>query len=386
MDFLTAKQIAEQWNVSVRIVQKYCKEGRIEDVKKYGSCWMIPSNAKKPSDPRSSNKLCTKIPKYIFLTSVQLPLDKPDKVVTAISEKYRELALADNEFRRGNSAPTKKLWLKTQNSDENKLSVASLATGVAISSGDYKLYYEIENFINSCINSCTDKKQKALLSLPLVLSVVSMAAPTITPKWLVECDFSMFDAELTPFLLYLYAMHLRNIGDYKGVFYTSQSALQLCANSNSFTWLDLSFRLLCAFGAYSIGHLDYAKRYLLEALNIGMPCGFIAPFADYLGKFGGLLGQYIEQYYPQYSQPIVKLWNSSFKNWIKFHNEFTRENISTVLTVQEYQIAHLIANGATYKDTSLKMNLSTGRVKNIILNIYSKLCINKKEQLKDFIF
>ena len=44
-------------------------------------------------------------------------------------------------------------------------------------------------------------------------------------------------------------------------------------------------------------------------------------------------------------------------------------------------MARHIAHGATYAEAARQMNLSVGRVKNILLDVYAKLCINKRSQL-----
>lgn len=52
MEFLTVQQVAEKWDVSIRRVQTICNESRIKGAKKFGSCWAIPADAKKPDDLR----------------------------------------------------------------------------------------------------------------------------------------------------------------------------------------------------------------------------------------------------------------------------------------------------------------------------------------------
>lgn len=52
MDLLTTTEMAEKWNVSRRRVTTLCAEGRIEGAILRGNTWLIPSDAKKPDDPR----------------------------------------------------------------------------------------------------------------------------------------------------------------------------------------------------------------------------------------------------------------------------------------------------------------------------------------------
>lgn len=46
--YMTTKEAAEKWNVSIRQVQIYCKNGIIPDLKVAGKIYLIPSNVEKP--------------------------------------------------------------------------------------------------------------------------------------------------------------------------------------------------------------------------------------------------------------------------------------------------------------------------------------------------
>lgn len=52
MEFMSVRDAALLWNVSERRVQKFCEEGRVKGIQRFGRSWMIPKNAKKPLDPR----------------------------------------------------------------------------------------------------------------------------------------------------------------------------------------------------------------------------------------------------------------------------------------------------------------------------------------------
>ncbi len=60
MDWLTTSQMAERWNICRRRVTTLCRNGRIEGAIFKGNTWLIPDNAKKPSDNRMERK--SKIP------------------------------------------------------------------------------------------------------------------------------------------------------------------------------------------------------------------------------------------------------------------------------------------------------------------------------------
>lgn len=52
MEYLSIKQTAEKWVISVRRIQVLCSEGRIPGAMKIGSYWAIPDEADKPDDQR----------------------------------------------------------------------------------------------------------------------------------------------------------------------------------------------------------------------------------------------------------------------------------------------------------------------------------------------
>lgn len=52
MDFMTTKETARKWEVTERMVQYYCKAGRITEAVKMAGVWLIPKETEKPVDKR----------------------------------------------------------------------------------------------------------------------------------------------------------------------------------------------------------------------------------------------------------------------------------------------------------------------------------------------
>lgn len=51
-EYMTEQETAEKWKVSLRWVQRLCKEGRIGGAININRVWLIPKDAKKPADAR----------------------------------------------------------------------------------------------------------------------------------------------------------------------------------------------------------------------------------------------------------------------------------------------------------------------------------------------
>ena len=52
-EYMTAQEAAEKWNVSLRWVQRLCKEDRIDGVMNINRVWLIPKDAEKQIDGRT---------------------------------------------------------------------------------------------------------------------------------------------------------------------------------------------------------------------------------------------------------------------------------------------------------------------------------------------
>ncbi len=52
-DYMTAQEAAEKWNVSLRWVQRLCKENRIDGVLNINRVWLMPKGTNKPADGRT---------------------------------------------------------------------------------------------------------------------------------------------------------------------------------------------------------------------------------------------------------------------------------------------------------------------------------------------
>lgn len=56
MEYLTTSEVGKLWGITARRVQILCKEGRIAGAI-FKGIWLIPSDAKKPDDPRKEKAL-----------------------------------------------------------------------------------------------------------------------------------------------------------------------------------------------------------------------------------------------------------------------------------------------------------------------------------------
>ena len=68
-----------------------------------------------------------------------------------------------------------------------------------------------------------------------------------------------------------------------------------------------------------------------------------------------------------------------------FHNQFTKDNITLVLTLREYHIAILVARRVPYAQIAAQHCISVGRLKNIMQGVYGKLLISGRDELARYV-
>lgn len=56
LSYISAKEAAEKWSISQRRVAILCSEERIKGAMMVGNMWIIPANAEKPVDKRTTRK------------------------------------------------------------------------------------------------------------------------------------------------------------------------------------------------------------------------------------------------------------------------------------------------------------------------------------------
>jgi DNA-binding CsgD family transcriptional regulator len=206
-----------------------------------------------------------------------------------------------------------------------------------------------------------------------------MFAPEMAPGWLKVGDYTRLPEETLPFALYLRVKYLQNRADYPQMLAVAQTTITFLKGKGVVMYIELL--LMCASACVGLGERDRAREYLLEALALGMPYGFITPFVENVANLTGLVEECVERRYPDAYGALLAQWQYTWKNWALFHNRFARDNVPLILTLRELRIATLAASRMPYAQIARQECLSVGRVRNIVQEIYGKLLISSRDEL-----
>jgi len=393
MDYISASEASKKWGTSLRQVQRLLNASRIPHAKKLGNSWVIPADAEKPGDPRfekdqlPQKSLSAELAEVVTATTLPMPRSNPDAILDTVKEERMRLHYeSELAYLQGDFEQVKTLFQKTEGDDASRLRGCSLAIAAAISTGDYPFYMDIETYLKGFIKADTSEEIKIFAELMLASASAGAIAPNMAPEWLKKGDFSALLPQAKIDATYKRAKYFQALGQFESMLAIAQTALGFHVAKVGFTFHDISFPVVCAAACCGLGRLDEAKNYLADALSFALPHGFITPFAESATAFGGLLEQILEQKFPGYYKAVTDAWQRTYTNWVTFHNRFTKDNITLILSLRDYQIAQMAAQGIPFKKIAEHFHISLGTLNNNMQDIYRKLYIHGKKELKNYVF
>ena len=391
--YRTVSETADAWGVTKRRVNMYIAGGRIPGVVRTGHLWLIPNDAVKPGDRRGAVKptaydLFEDLNSLIEVVERPWPQNDPDAILPMVIEDRLRLQLEGRlAYLRGDCARVVRCFRQLEGDTAAKLYASSLTIAAAIGIGDYPLYLEIETFLHHIIKEYGEKTPiSAFAELCLATASTGTITPAMVPEWLKEGDFSRLPAKVRPDAVYKHAKYLQSIGSFESMLVTAKIAISLCCSENTMSFHDIYFRVICAAACTGLRRMDEVTFWLKDAISLALPHGFIMPIAESAIAFHGLLEQLLEREYSTRKNIFFKLWENAFANWVSFHNHFTKDNITCILSMREQEIAIMVTYRIPRMQIAEQLHISEGRLNNIIGEIYEKLHISSRDELTKYIF
>ena len=396
MEYISAAEAAEEWGVTPRQVQRLLADNRITGARKHGRDWLIPADAEKPGDPRFEKTVTPPNTEQDTFSRAEKNIgflkfsrDDPYSILNTITdEKLRLIPEAVLAYMRGDFERVKCCYSETTGDGFTKLIVSAIAVPAAISLGDYPFFLEVENWLKGVIKMQYDVSTTAYAELALANGYMGAFAPGMVAEWIKTGDFSVlhklarFDAS---FSRVVYFQCMKKYESMLDTAHTTLSLIGLVSTEKEFSLSELTLRIRCAIACQCLDRADDAKKYLLEAMDIALPNGFITQFAETITALGGLTEQCLMQMYPQWYDAVIEQAHRLINNWVTFHNNFTKDNITSILTVQEAHVAVLAARKIPRARIAKQLNYSEGWVDKTVNAIYEKLLISNRDDLAKYV-
>lgn len=396
MDYLTVQQTAEKWNLSVRMVQQFCSQGRIPGAQKFGKSWAIPADAEKPKDPRLEQRPIPEVlPGSGLLDRTNLmPLMntpfQPGQCLAAVRSMtkgvQRDIALAEYNYFSGKpeEAARKAAAYLTSKDMGTRLSACLIYAYANLSIGEIRLAKFALGELNAALIAAGKQSPQFQAASAFVAAAGAVLLHLPLPKGLqtTENFLPLLPMGLRAFALYVQAHYLYLKKDYGHSAGTVEATLAMGAERYPIPAIYL--HLVAVMDYMSLRQTEMAKAHLLSAWALARPDDLIEGLGEHHGLLGGMLEAVIKPEWPEDFKRIIAITYRFSAGWRKVHNPETGHDVADDLTTTEFAASMLAARGWTNQEIADHMHISPNTVKRYISTAMEKLHIRHRQELKQF--
>lgn len=206
------------------------------------------------------------------------------------------------------------------------------------------------------------------------------------PEWLIRMDLTRIPDEWKRQCAYLGVKGLLAQKNYAAAYRAAALLLNFDARRDMLAAFPTYERLVCAWSCHELGRKDESRLWFRQTLELTCKQGIVLPYLLLAARIGPEMEDEIRKVSPEAAAKVRKMAPGFFQNLIRFNNLFTGEAATTELTPREFYIAQQLCDGRSYKEIAAKLDVSPGRVNNVVMELYSKLHIHGKGQLRKFVW
>lgn len=424
MEYRGAQETASAWEVSTRLVQRLCAEGRVDGARKVGGSWVIPLSTQKPADLRlAKDRDAGHCPEDVPASA---SLDKADDTPLAIlgaavppavqpgadalaglmplmnsafvpgacceaiesieDLETREIARAEyyyfsgraEEAARASSAFLSHPDLATRLSAHLIYAYANLSLG-NINSARFALA-ELRLSLHTDASSSPQSRIAEAFVTYAASVLLHLPAPDDMPP--AETFFALLPPGLRAFALYMHAHRLYLEGDYSRSLGLVEAALLMMPSDYPIP--EIYLHLVAVMDHMSLRQTDAARTHLLAAWALARPDGLIEAFGEHHGLLGGMLESVIKKDWPEDFKRIIDITYRFSAGWRRIHNPVAEETVADNLTTTEFAVSMLAARDWTNQEIGAHLGVSANTVKSCLSSSFRKLGISRRRDLQQY--
>lgn len=390
MKYMTAQEAARKWNVSVRLIQRYCASGRIGGARKSGKGWEIPLEAAKPQDPRRKRQPAYGNQPFENLMPLMNSRFKPGscrELLGSMEDGARkDIALAEYYYFSGcpeKAAEMAKQYLTCGNT-ELRLSACLIAAFANLSIGQIQAAKQILGEIRNTLkeNEESAAQVRAIDAFIAATAAVLLHLPLPAEMPSPQEFMPVLPFGLRAFALYVEGHYLYLQEEYQKSIGIIEAALMMGAQQYPIPAIYL--HLAAVMDYMGLKQIDMAESHLLAAWELARPDDLIEGFGEHHGLLGGMLEAVIKQKWPEDFKRIIAITYGFSAGWRKIHNPATGHEVADDLSTTEFAAAMLAARGWTNAEIGAHMNISANTVKTHISQAMKKLGVGSRKELKQY--
>lgn len=416
MGFISIKETAEKWDVTVRTVQNMCKSGLIPGAQKWERSWMIPDTAKRPIDRRTKESSGTSTPDSHITRLKNTPFISFTDLYNspASADRVTEKLISDGSTAEADSFSMEISYFqgnidfvyeKAQAMfEENSGLHANIGYGVVLSlcamyKGDEKLWRKAKRYIFEA--PCVSEKDKEITLFWNAAVDSEIYNGRTFPEWFKSGCFDILPADSHPLAHFFYVKYL--------LLYALELASQnlVMGNTERLTLLrilpniieplisqavidrvlleELYLRLLCAIVYHNTGNDEKAILHIDKALDLALPDKLYGILAEHMKPLDSLLDKRLASKDVSALKSVKALQKQLMDGWIRLHNLLCERRMTDKLSRREGEVAKLAVFGMSNKEIARQMGITENSVKSMITMIINKTGASDRRDLGIYI-
>ena len=403
MEYITAKEAAQRWEISVRLIQQYCTDGRIPGARKFSGAWAIPADAQKPADPRKAAPRTTSksaipasspAPALSGQSLTLMPLMntpfQPGRCLEHIHAMpegtQKKIALAEYHYFSGHAeeaAREAELFLTCQEMPA-RLSACLIYAYANLTIGQIPQARYALSELRQTLNAGESTPPPLRAAEAFVAAAAAVLLHLPLPKGLppTEAFLPLLPEGLRMFALYVQAHYTYLQGEYQKSIGMVEATLAM--QTAVYPIPAIYLHLVAVMDYMSLRQPEQAQRHLLDAWALAQPDDLIEGFGEHHGLLGGMLEAVIKKDWPEDFKRIIAITYRFSAGWRKVHNPVTGDDVADNLTTTEFATAMLAARGWTNQEIGNHLGISPNTVKQYISTALQKLNIKQRKDLKQY--
>ncbi len=409
---ITAQEAAIKWNVSLRRVQDYCKNGKIAGAQRFGLNWMIPADAQKPVDGRSKaaktsaqpqRTLLRKSP-FLDMTDLYSEPGTADKCIEELAyhRETQVLFAAAITYSRGEIDKVyeqAQSFLKNHNGFYAIISGGILLSLVAMWKGDIVLWNKARQYIANA--PCNNDVDRDIVALSLAATDSAIRDTTSFPKWFMRGCFDNLPRDAHPaarvyYIKFLFiaaqalAMGKIEFEDVHGLglmktlpFIMEPMISQMVVDKVLLA--EIYLRLLCGIACHQSGDDKTATEHIDKAIRLCLADGLYGTLVEHRRQLGTFLDDRIALIDANALKKVKELHKQLHTGWTKLHNAVLSKTVAANLSPREREVARFVAYGLSDSQIADRLHISEASVKALVRSAKNKTGVEKRKELINFV-
>lgn len=400
MEFITVKQAAEKWGVSVRRVQILCSQDRVKGAYRFGKSYMIPADAILPNARRTEQEQLP-MPRrspFLDMTSLYNIPGGAEECSEMLVNRPEAHALFEAQiaYRRGEIDKVyekARFFLQSKSGPYAIFGGGMLLAQCAIWRGDVALWNEAKKHI--CEAPCQTKEEREIISLSLAIIDSSVYDNKDYPEWFTHGNFEVLPADAHPAAKVFYVKYLYMAAfaiasgqmEVEGVH--GLALMRMIPNTieplitqavvDKTVIPEIFLRMSCAVAYYNSGERERAISHMDKAIALALPDKLYGILTEYVRHFNGLLEERLSGVDESAAREVLELYSRYRLGWSKLSGQVRNRQIATNLTPREHEIAKLKAFGFKPRQIADMLYLSESMVRFLITQIANKASCSENE-------